>query len=240
MAAKAAARATKLAEAAAGTAALFGGMLGPGAGAGSATGPADGGELTWLWGDGALALGAAEFFVGAGAGAILAGAGAGVVVAGVGAMVGANLGTRFAGAGAGASSGLGDGAVAAKAVTARTAKRMAERAEREADIVAAKCRSLRRAEAAGSGRVGVAWFVCALSELVAFSAGFEGGEEMHYVVLEKRRGSNDAYDYFAAVKLEWDYGSGKDGLNCVMRFRQNHIKLLPHLRRVLYRIKTHF
>ena len=82
-------------------------------------------------------MGAAAFFVGAGAGATFAGAGAGAL-AGVGAMAGAALGGGFAGAGAGAPWGLDAGAVAAKAATARTAKRMADRAEREADIVAAR------------------------------------------------------------------------------------------------------
>lgn len=102
------------------------------------------------------------------------GAGAGVV-AGVGATV-----VGFEGAVvAGEALGLDAGAVAAKVDTARTAKRMAERAEREADIVAAKCRLVSAMSGGGAaGRAGVACFVlfAPWRLLAAFSAGFEGGE----------------------------------------------------------------
>lgn len=120
-------------------------------------------------------MGAAAFFVGAGAGAIiLAGAGAAVV-----AGVGATVVVGFEGAAAGEPLGLDAGAVAAKVDTARTAKRMAERAEREADIVAAKCRLVSAMSGGGAaGRAGVACFVlfAPWRLLAAFSAGFEGGE----------------------------------------------------------------
>ena len=99
---------------------------------------------------------------------------------------------------------------------------MAERAEREADIVAARAEA-RLAELARL-------VCCALSLLAAFSAGFEGGEGVQYVAHGKEEKINDSYKattlllqkIIAGKLVSWNQ-SGKHGLNCITCYRQNYV-----------------